>query len=232
MRDQSVVQLFSEGREAAREPLEDDLRVIEALLFAAAEPVSEDELRRRLGASVDVAAVIAELQAFYAVRGINLVRVAGKWAMRTAPDLAHLMIRTEIEQRKLSRAALETLAIIAYHQPVTRADIEEMRGVSIGKGTLDMLMEVGWVRLRGRRETPGRPVTYGTTELFLDHFGLDKVTDLPGIKELIGTGLVDRNALSAPTPEDAEALPELADDEDAPLDLPLLGDDMEAERGR
>ncbi|MGD9738092.1 MAG: SMC-Scp complex subunit ScpB [Bauldia sp.] len=227
MRDQSVVQLFP--LREARAPLEDDLRIVEALLFAAAEPVSEDELRLRLPAEVDVAAIVAELQAFYAPRGVNLVRVAGKWTMRTAPDLAHLMTREQVEQRKLSRAALETLAIIAYHQPITRAEIEEMRGVSLGKGTLDMLMEVGWVRLRGRRETPGRPVTFGTTELFLEHFGLDKVNDLPGIEELIGTGLIDRNALSTPTSEDADALPELPEDE-AELDLSAIGDDMEDDR--
>nr|WP_244304471.1 SMC-Scp complex subunit ScpB [Roseibium aestuarii] len=198
----------------------------EALLFASADPLSTDELAERLPARADVPALLAELQRFYRTRGVNLVRVAGKWAFRTAEDLKFLMHRNREEQRKLSRAALETLAIIAYHQPVTRAEIEEIRGVSTSKGTLDVLLETGWVRMRGRRRTPGRPVTYGTTSGFLDQFGLDNVRDLPGLEELKGAGLLD-SAIPAnflvPMPNDSA---DLAEDED-PLEEGLLFDAAE-----
>ncbi len=167
------------------------IRMAEALLFAAAEPLDIDTLTTRLPAGADVGAVIEDLQALYEKRGVNLVRVANKWMFRTAPDLSFLMERSAIEQRKLSRAAMETLAIIAYHQPVTRAEIEEIRGVSVSKGTIDVLMETSWVRLRGRKRTPGRPVTYGTTEAFLVHFGLEAVGDLPGLDDLKSAGLLD-----------------------------------------
>ena len=132
-------------------------------------------------------------QANYANRGVNLVQIAGHWTLRTAEDLSFVLRRETFEQKRLSKAALETLAIVAYHQPVTRADIEEIRGVVISKGTLDILMEIGWVKMRGRRRTPGRPVTYGTTNSFLSHFGLNEVTDLPGLQELKGAGLLDAN---------------------------------------
>src|SRR5690606_23680991 len=158
------------------------------LLFASAEPIDEKTLAKRLPEDADLKAALAQLQEIYATRGVNLVRVAGKWAFRTSNDLGHLMTREAQEPKKLSRAAIETLAIIAYHQPVTRAEIEAIRGVTISKGTLDVLMETGWVRLRGRRKVPGRPVTYGTTEEFLSHFGLDAVDDLPGLEELKGAG--------------------------------------------
>jgi len=193
------------------------LRMLEALLFASAEPLSEVFLRERLPDGADIAALLRELQSAYAARGVNLVRVADKWAFRTAPDLAFLLAPEAVEPRKLSRAALETLAIIAYHQPVTRAEIEEVRGVSISKGTLDVLLETGWVRMRGRRRSPGRPVTYGTSDSFLDHFGLASVGDLPGIDELKGAGLLDANVpsnLAMPIPNDQM---ELRVDED-PLD--------------
>ena len=131
-----------------------------------------------------------ELRAFYAGRGVNLVRVAGKWSFRTAQDLAYLMERYALQERRLSKAALETLSIIAYHQPVTRAEIEEIRGVTTSVGTLDILLETGWVRLRGRRRAPGRPVTYGTTDTFLSHFGLENIKDLPGLAELRASGLL------------------------------------------
>ena len=167
------------------------LRMVEALLFASAEPLSADELAGRMPEGSDIAGLVRELQATYADRGVNLVQVAGKWSFRTAGDLAFLLSRNAVEQKKLSRAALETLAIIAYHQPVTRPEIEEIRGVVTSKGTLDLLLETGWIRLRGRRRVPGRPVTYGTTEGFLSHFGLDTVADLPGIDELKGAGLLD-----------------------------------------
>jgi len=193
------------------------LRVIEALLFAASEPLDEETLAGHLPSGEDIAALLEELQGFYAGRGVNLVRVAGKWAFRTADDLAFLLERHAVDQRRLSKAALETLAIVAYHQPVTRAEIEEIRGVSLSKGTLDLLLETGWIRMRGRRRSPGRPITYGTTPAFLEHFGFETIEDLPGLGELKGAGLLD-NALppgfSVPLPSDADGLRE---DED-PLD--------------
>jgi segregation and condensation protein B len=185
------------------------LRILEALLFAAAEPLDEQWLAGHLTDGDDVAALLDELKGFYASRGVNLVRVAGKWAFRTAEDLGYLLEKHAVEERRLSRAALETLAIIAYHQPVTRAEIEEVRGVSTSKGTLDVLMETGWVRPRGRRRAPGKPVTYGTTEAFLNHFGLDSVKDLPGLAELKGAGLLDSNLppdFKVPEPTDVAAL--------------------------
>jgi segregation and condensation protein B len=207
---------------AARVP-EAALRMAEALLFASRELLSEGEIAARLPSGTDVPAVLETLRSHYAMRGVNLVRVAEKWAFRTAEDLSWLLAREQVEQRKLSRAALETLAIIAYHQPVTRAEIEEIRGVSTSKGTLDVLMETGWIRMRGRRRTPGRPVTYGTTDAFLEHFMLASVQDLPGLEELKGSGLLD-SAVPAgflvPVPDDSS---ELRDEED-PLDVDELFD--------
>lgn len=179
------------------------LRMLEALLFAAAEPLDIDSIAARLPEGADVGALIEDLQKMYETRGVNLVRLANKWLFRTADDLAFLMEREAIQQRKLSRAAMETLAIIAYHQPVTRAEIEEIRGVSVSKGTIDVLMETGWVRLRGRRRSPGRPVTYGTTEEFLVHYGLENIGDLPGLDELKAAGLLEANLppdFEVPTP--------------------------------
>ena len=204
--------------------LSEAMRAAEAVLFASREPVSEADLASRLPADTDVSAVLARLQAFYAGRGINLVRVAGAWAFRTAPDLAASLAREVEEPRKLSRAALETLAIIAYHQPVTRAEIEEIRGVATSRGTIDALLETSWIRLRGRRRTPGRPVTYGTTPAFLAHFGLDSIEDLPGLDELKGAGFIDGRlppSFSVPLPSDAA---ELTDDEDPLEDGPLADD--------
>ena len=199
------------------------LRFIEALLFAAAEPLDEETLAARLPEGVDLQAAMRALQAEYAMRGVNLVRVAGKWSFRTAKDLAWLMAREAIEQKKLSRAATETLAIIAYHQPVTRAEIEDIRGVSASKGTLDVLLETGWIRPRGRRKTPGRPITFGTTEAFLSHFGLESISDLPGLEELRSAGLMDGQlppGFNVPVPSDE---PDLREDEDPlePGDLDL-----------
>jgi segregation and condensation protein B len=199
------------------EDIRQGLRMVEALLFAAAEPVAAEELAARLSSGADVDALLRDLQQAYAGRGVNLVQVAGKWMFRTAGDLSFLLARDAVEQKRLSRAALETLAIIAYHQPVTRADIEEIRGVATSRGTLDVLLETGWIRMRGRRRTPGRPVTYGTSEAFLSHFGLDTVGDLPGVEELKGAGLLDSRVppdFKVPQPN---ASPELAPDED-PLD--------------
>lgn len=185
------------------EVTERHLRILEALLFASKEPLDANSLLAYLGEGADVAALLLELQSRYASRGVNLVRRADKWAFRTAEDLGFLLRREEQETRPLSRAALETLAIIAYHQPATRAEIEEVRGVATGKGTIDLLLEAGWIRMRGRRRTPGRPVTYGTTEAFLDHFGLEALGDLPGLDELKGSGLLSNRlppSLQIPLP--------------------------------
>ncbi|MCJ8143176.1 SMC-Scp complex subunit ScpB [Ancylobacter sp. A5.8] len=190
------------------------LRLLEAMLFAAGEPLSEEVMASRLPEGADLPALLSRLSADYAPRGVNLVRVAGKWMLRTAPDLGFLLARDKPEPRRLSRAALETLAIIAYHQPATRAEIEEIRGVSTNKGTLDVLLESGWIRMRGRRRSPGRPVTYGTTETFLVHFGLEAIRDLPGLDELRGTGFIDSRVsagLTVPLPSDDAGL---QDDED------------------
>jgi segregation and condensation protein B len=195
------------------------LRIVEALLFASAAPLSEEELAHSVPSGVAVGQVLARLVEAYASRGVNLRQVAGKWAFRTAPDLGYLLAAEAEPPRKLSRAALEVLAIIAYHQPVTRAEIEEIRGVATAKGTLDILLEAGWVRLRGRRRTPGRPVTYGTTPGFLDHFGLDRIDDLPGLDELKGSGFIEGRLskdLTVPIPDDD---PSLREDEDPLGDL-------------
>jgi segregation and condensation protein B len=196
-------------------------RELEALLFAATEPLDERTLQTYLNCSEELKADLAALQQDYQKRGVNLVQIAGKWAFRTAPDLAGLLERHKVEPRKLSRAALETLAIIAYHQPVTRAEIEAIRGVATSKGTLDVLMETGWIRPRGRRMTPGRPITYGTSDGFLDHFGLATIGDLPGLSELKGAGLLANNLppeFAVPKPSDNQELQQdelpLGDNED------------------
>ncbi len=215
----NIAKLPSAGRH-------EKLRILEALLFAAPQPLDEQDLRIHLSQSDNIAALLDELQGLYAGRGVNLVRVGGKWCFRTAEDLSFLLERHATEQKKLSRAALETLAIIAYHQPVTRAEIEEIRGVSTSKGTLDVLLEVGWIRLRGRRQVPGRPVTYGTTPAFLEHFGFDSIKDLPGLGELKGAGLLDSNlppGFTIPEPNDSLALQPGED----PLEEPGLFDALE-----
>jgi segregation and condensation protein B len=209
-----VARLFELTIDAQPEIEPEALRIAEALVFAAAEPLDEATIAGRLPQGSDVSAVMGELQRRYAGRGVNLVRVARKWAFRTAADLAWLLSREDKEQKKLSRAAIETLAIIAYHQPVTRADIEEVRGVAVSKGALDVLLESGWVRMRGRRKAPGRPITYGTTMDFLVHFGLESIGDLPGLDELKGAGLFDGKlpaGFGVPAPTDDAAL---ATDED------------------
>jgi segregation and condensation protein B len=209
----------------AAESRPEELRLIEALLFAAAEPVDEEALVKRLPPGTDVRASLKRLALEYAPRGVNLVRVGNAWAFRTANDLAWILSHEAVEPRKLSHAAIETLAIVAYHQPVTRAEIEEIRGVAVAKGTLDVLLETGWIRPRGRRKAPGRPLTFGTTEAFLSHFGLEQLTDLPGLDELKGAGLFDGQlpaSFSVPAPSDD---PALHDDEEplepAELDLGL-----------
>lgn len=198
----------------------DHLRLIEAILFASAEPLDERTLGERLPQGVDVAEVLAELQAQYAPRGINLMRREGKWAFRTATDLAGQLMIEQTLTRRLSRAAIEVLAIIAYNQPITRAEIEEVRGVALSKGTLDLLFEAGWIRPRGRRRTPGRPLQWATSDAFLDHFGLESLEDLPNLKELKAAGLLD-------TRPAADAYGNRAVEGDAPVDT--LEDDSEPE---
>jgi len=201
----------------------EELRLLEALLFAAAEPLDQATLAKRMPDGTDIKAALEQLQADYSLRGVNLVRIGNKWAFRTANDLSWLMTRESTETKRLSRAAIEVLAIIAYHQPVTRAEIEDIRGVVTSKGTLDVLLETGWIRPRGRRKTPGRPLTFGTTESFLSQFSLEALGDLPGLDELKGTGLLDSRlptGFSVPSPSDDPALRE---DEDPlePEDLNL-----------
>jgi segregation and condensation protein B len=187
----SEVEAAASGTALSPEQRLEDLRIVEALLFASSTPLDDEWLAKHLRHGSDIAAVLADLKAAYATRGVNLVRVAGKWVFRTSEDLGYLLERQSVEERRLSRAALETLSIIAYHQPVTRAEIEEIRGVTTSAGTLDILMEAGWVRPRGRRRAPGKPLTYGTTDSFLAHFGLDGVKDLPGLADLKAQGLLD-----------------------------------------
>jgi segregation and condensation protein B len=198
------------------------LRMTEALLFAASEPLDAKALSTSLPEGADVPALLAELQRMYEGRGVNLLNVAGKWQFRTASDLAFLLRKEQPEQRRLSRAAIETLAIIAYHQPVTRAEIEDIRGVMMSKGTVDVLMEIGWVKIRGRKRTPGRPVTFGTTDAFLVQFGLESVNHLPGVDELKAAGFLDAippAGFDVPNPSD-----ELGPDED-----PFIEGEEEAE---
>ena len=167
------------------------MRITEALLFASSEPMSERMLANRLPEDADVKGLLKALRNIYGSRGVNLVRAGSSWAFRTAPDLTDFLNKEVEVARKLSRAAIETLAIIAYHQPVTRGEIEEIRGVSIYKGTIDVLMEETWIKPRGRHQTPGRPLQWGTTDTFLDHFGLESLRDMPGVDELKAAGLLD-----------------------------------------
>lgn len=207
---------------AERLLLAEAVRMAEAIVFASAEPVTEKALLARLPDGVDLPVVMDELAAHYEKRGVNLVRSGDTWAFRTAGDLAFLMSRDSVQQKKLSRAALEVLAIIAYHQPVTRAEIEDIRGVETSKGTLDTLLETEWVRMRGRRKTPGRPVTYGTTDKFLDHFQLEEIRDLPGMEELKGAGLLSaRMPANFSVPLPPSDLDALTDDEDPLTDIDL-----------
>jgi segregation and condensation protein B len=216
-----TVEIVADIAEPAARP--EALRLLEALLFAAGEPLDEAALARVLPEGVDVKLALVQLKAEYATRGVNLVKIGRKWIFRTAEDLSWLLTKNITETRKLSRAAIETLAIVAYHQPVTRAEIEEIRGVATAAGTLDVLLKTGWIRPRGRRKAPGRPITYGTNEEFLSHFGLEEVGDLPGLDELKGAGLLEGNMPSGfevPLPSDDAAL---RDDEDPlePGDLDL-----------
>jgi len=210
-----------EKSEAEARP--EHMRLLEAMLFATTVPLDEKTLASRLPEDVDLKASLRALQAEYSTRGVNLVRIGSKWAFRTAGDLSWLLTKEAVVPKKLSRAAVETLAVIAYHQPVTRAEVEEIRGVVMSKGTFDVLMETGWIKPRGRRKVPGRPITYGTTEDFLSHFGLEELGNLPGLEELKGSGLLDNRlppGFAVPMPSDD---PMLRDDEDPlePGDLDL-----------
>ena len=194
-------------------PMGEQERMVEAILFATAEPVSVRELAARMPHGCDPAEALGRLRKRYEGRGVNIVRVDDAWAIRTAPDLGFLMQKETVEVRKLSRAAIETLAIVAYHQPVTRAEIEEIRGVSVSRGTIDQLIEMEWIRFGRRKMTPGRPVTFVVTEGFLDHFGLESARDLPGLKELRAAGLLDNRP-----PPSLGALSGEEDDEDEDQD--------------
>ncbi|MBX3454324.1 SMC-Scp complex subunit ScpB [Ferrovibrio sp.] len=201
-----------DSEDAAAEPADAEvefaaqLRVVEALLFAASEPLDEASLRKRLPKGARTKALLAALEDQYRHRGVVLKNLAGRWAFTTAPDLKHMLEHHREVTRKLSRAAVETLAIVAYHQPVTRAEIEEIRGVALSKGTLDVLMEAGWVKVRGRRRVPGRPITYGTSDEFLVHFGLETIDSLPGLEELRATGLLEALPSSGGLPMPGEAM--------------------------
>lgn len=172
-------------------PMVEQERMVEAILFASAEPVTIADMASRMPHGCDAVQAVDLLRQRYEMRGVHVVQVGDAWAIRTAPDLGHLLQKETVETRKLSRAAIETLAIIAYHQPVTRAEIEEIRGVSVSRGTIDLLIEMEWIRFGRRRMTPGRPVTFVVTPTFLDHFGLETARDLPGLKELRAAGLLD-----------------------------------------
>lgn len=216
------LQASADGANSDGKSMEADMRLLEALLFAAVEPIDIETLRERMPDGCDVGALIARLARDYAGRGVNLVRVAKRWRFQTAPDLEHNLVDIREAPRKLSKAALETLAIIAYHQPVTRPEVEDVRGVAVSGGTIDVLMELGWIRIRGRRRTPGRPVTYGTTENFLAHFNLEQITDLPGRDDLKAAGLLDPRLpkdFEVPTPMlsmdiDEDPYSEAGDEED------------------
>ncbi|MEE2691962.1 MAG: SMC-Scp complex subunit ScpB [Pseudomonadota bacterium] len=206
----------------------------EALLFAAAEPLDEATIAARLPFGADVPGILEGLSQQYEGRGVTLSKVAGKWRFATAPDVAHVLETERVEQRKLSRAALETLAIIAYHQPCTRADIEDVRGVMVSKGSLDQLLEIGWVKLKGRRrDVPGRPVLYATTPAFLEHFGLESVNDLPGLADLKAAGLLDARlppGFAVPTPADIGDEEDIDDDaEEAEFVQDFTAEDVEVE---
>ncbi len=209
----------------------DTERMVEALLFAAAEPLSAQDLARRLPEGVEIGPALASLSARYAGRGVELECVADRWRFRTAADLSFMMTEEREAPRRLSKAALETLAIIAYHQPCTRAEIESVRGVSLSKGTLDLLLEMGFVKLKGRRRTPGRPVTYATADRFLEHFSLSSLYDLPGVQEMKAAGLLD---LSIPVGFEVPDPSRASDDDDTPLldgaeDAPEFAQDFVAE---
>jgi segregation and condensation protein B len=209
------------------------LRLLEAVLFASTEPIAEKVLKARLPQDADLPGLLSELAESYANRGVNLTKIEDRWAFRTAPDLAQMLSIERKVNKKLSRAGIETLAIIAYHQPVTRAEIEEIRGVVISKGTLDLLLEIGWIKPAGRRETPGRPVTWATTSAFLEHFGLEGTASLPGVEELRAAGLLDARAgistLATQASADGRGVPPEEDEDAEAAGEELRGEPIPAE---
>jgi len=235
MVEEMAGEAVSGDAELVKQDISDELRIVEALLFAATEPVSTDFLAERLPEGTDIGGILEDIKFLYEGRGVNLARVAGKWSLRTAEDLSpHLRIERKVS-RKPSRAAVESLAIISYHQPVTRSEVEEIRGVSVSKGSFDVLLEAGWIKPVGRRRTPGRPTTWGTTPAFLEEFGLDSLADLPGLDELKASGLLDTRPAGTIIGETGEmyddAEPEGAPEEDEPEVLDD-GDDIEPESER
>ena len=206
----------------------EELRLLEALLFASAEPVSERVIAERLGEGADVPGLLEQLRAVYQGRGVELLQANSRWSFRTAPDLVERLALEKLVPRKLSRAAIETLAIVAYHQPVTRAEIEEIRGVVVSTGTVDILLEEGWLKPRGRKQVPGRPVMWGTSNAFLDHFGLESIEDLPGIDELKAAGLLDSTRGASYSTRGAETLLFDTEESDEALDPLVTGEEGEA----
>jgi segregation and condensation protein B len=225
-------QVAEQDADRARRTSE-DLRVLEALLFAISEPVTERAIAERLGPGADVPGLLEQLKAMYAGRGVEVLQANGRWSFRTAPDVSERLRLEKLVPRKLSRAAIETLAIVAYHQPVTRAEIEEIRGVVVSSGTIDILLEEGWIKPRGRKQVPGRPVMWGTSNAFLDHFGLESIQDLPGIDDLKAAGLLDsKRGVAAYATRGSETLLFDTEESDEALE-PLLtgekGDDGDAD---
>ena len=212
--------------------MSEDLRVLEALLFAMSEPVSERAIAERLGEGADIPGLLEQLKAYYHGRGVELLQANGRWTFRTAPDVTDRLRLEKLVPRKLSRAAIETLAIVAYHQPVTRAEIEEIRGVVVSGGTVDILLDEGWIKPRGRKQVPGRPVMWGTSNAFLDHFGLESIQDLPGIDELKAAGLLDsKRGVSAYSTRGAETLLFDTEESDEALEPLMDGEGVDAGEG-
>jgi segregation and condensation protein B len=226
--ESTVVELVSNNEEIQPKMVDEDLRLLEALLFASSSAVTERVIAERLGEDADIPALLAQLKELYKGRGVELARAGNRWFFRTAPDLGDRMKLEKIVPRKLSRAGIETLAIIAYHQPVTRAEIEEIRGVVISRGTIDILLEEGWIKPKGKRHTPGRPTTWGTSDTFLDHFGLESLNDLPGVDELKAAGLLDsRQGVSAYSARAGEGDTLLFDTEESDESIEPLSDGEE-----
>jgi segregation and condensation protein B len=229
---ESVAEQVAEQDADRQVRMAEDLRILEALLFASNEPVTERAIAERLGGGADLPALLEDLKRLYQGRGVEVLQANGRWSFRTAPDVTEKLRLEKLVPRKLSRAAIETLAIIAYHQPVTRAEIEEIRGVVVSTGTVDILLEEGWIKPRGRKQVPGRPVMWGTSNAFLDHFGLESIQDLPGIDELRAAGLLDSRGVSAYGTRGGDTLLFDTEESDEALE-PLMsgeeGDDDEAD---
>ena len=224
----SVAEEIAEQDADRSRRMAEDLRLLEALLFASGEPVSERVIAERLGEGADVTGLLEQLRAVYQGRGVELLQANGRWSFRTAPDLVERLALEKLVPRKLSRAAIETLAIVAYHQPVTRAEIEEIRGVVVSSGTVDILLEEGWLKPRGRKQVPGRPVMWGTSNAFLDHFGLESIEDLPGIDELKAAGLLDSSRGASYATRGGDSLLYDTEESDEALEPLVTGEEGEA----